>query len=151
MLAYLNELEVLIFSSYLSQNKHFPPPLRTINAKLPMMDDLSQEEKTKLVELTEFALTPIEGKVTRIGSPSVIKMVTQMGDGPQIETQRKVFAISIKSSLGEDHLLFSNGNGIWNGVRNMCQDLAYTNKTSAKDRDAIVSVLWSEEFSAKNS
>jgi len=115
------------------------------------MEDLTQNEKNTLNELTEFALSPIHGKVTRIGAPSIIKMVSQMGDAPQVETQRKVFAVSIKSSIGEDHLLFSVQNGLWNGVRNMCQDLAYSNKTSEKERDEIVGILWSEEFTAKNS
>lgn len=114
------------------------------------MEDLTSEEKSRIGELTKFALTPIEGEITHIGPASLIKMVSQLGLGPQIETERKVFAVSIRSSLGEDHVLFSAQNGIWNGVRNMCQDLAYSNKTSEKDRDKIVAILWSEEFTAKN-
>ena len=114
------------------------------------MNDLSPSEKEKIIELTEFALTPIEGKVTNIGKPSLIKMFFQTENGPKTETQKVVFTVSIKSIVGEDHLLFSDKNGLWNGVRNICHDLAYSNKISESQRDKIIEILWSEEFSSKN-
>ncbi len=114
------------------------------------MKELTLNEQNKICELTKIALSPINGMVTQIGQPSIIKMISQIEGGPQTVTQRTIFTVSIKNILGVDHLLFSNQNGLWNGVRNMCQDLAYSTKITEKQRDEIVTILWSETFMSQN-
>lgn len=111
----------------------------------------NQTTAEEIIKLIEVALEPIDGKVEGFGDPLKTRHTVRYGNGTERKWVELAYPVTIKTKIGEDviNLSFVFLNRLWDMTWVACHYFAYySNKISENDKEKILDILHSSEFTS---